>query len=152
MSALTSLGINAKLLLAQFVDFAIVLLILWRFVYKPLFKIMDERSKKISEGLANAEEADKRLADVKREAEGLLLRARAEAEERKAAARLLAERERQEIKKQTEVELERQLTEARSRLKQEREQMVKLAKEELADAIVEASAKVTAGKIYETAR
>lgn len=61
---LFQLGINWKLFLSQVVNFFILLLVLTFFVYKPLIKIIKERSRKIKEGLEKAEEADVRLKEI----------------------------------------------------------------------------------------
>lgn len=61
---LEQLGINWKLFLSQAVNFGILLLVLTFFVYKPVIKIIKERSAKIKEGLEKAEEADVRLKEV----------------------------------------------------------------------------------------
>jgi F-type H+-transporting ATPase subunit b len=61
---LFQLGINWKLFLSQAVNFFILLLVLTFFVYKPLIKIIKERSTKIKEGLDKAEEADVRLKEI----------------------------------------------------------------------------------------
>ena len=61
---LFQLGINWKLFLSQVVNFFILLLVLTFFVYKPLIRIIKERSKKIKEGLEKAEEADVRLKEI----------------------------------------------------------------------------------------
>ena len=58
------LGINWKLFLSQAVNFFILLVVLKLFIYKPLIKIIKERSKKIKDGLAKAEEADVRLKEI----------------------------------------------------------------------------------------
>jgi len=58
------LGIDWKLFLSQVVNFFILLTILWAFVYKPLIKVIKERTRKIKEGLDKAEEADIRLKDI----------------------------------------------------------------------------------------
>jgi len=61
---LFQLGINWKLFLSQAVNFFILLLVLTFFVYKPLIKVIKERSAKIKEGLDKAEEADVRLKEI----------------------------------------------------------------------------------------
>ena len=61
---LSQLGINWKLFLSQAFNFAILFVVLTVFVYKPLIKVIKERSKKIKEGLDKAEEADVRLKEV----------------------------------------------------------------------------------------
>jgi F-type H+-transporting ATPase subunit b len=61
---LFQLGIDWKLLLSQMVNFFILLVVLTFFVYKPLIKVIKERSKKIKEGLDKAKEADVRLKEI----------------------------------------------------------------------------------------
>ena len=61
---LNQLGIDWKLFVSQLVNFALILLILRFFVYKPLIKILNLRRDKITEGLAKAEEAVTRLKEV----------------------------------------------------------------------------------------
>jgi len=61
---LFQLGINWKLFLSQAFNFFILLGVLTFFVYKPLMKVMKERTQKIQEGLTKAEEADIRLKEV----------------------------------------------------------------------------------------
>src|ERR1035437_7360264 len=58
------LGIDWKLFLSQVVNFLILLVILTFFVYKPLIKVIKERTRKIQEGLDKAHEADIRLKEV----------------------------------------------------------------------------------------
>ena len=57
-------GIDWKLFLSQLVNFALILIILRFFVYKPVLKIIKERNKKIKEGLDKAEEAGIRLKEI----------------------------------------------------------------------------------------
>ncbi|MFH1769257.1 MAG: hypothetical protein ABH833_01165 [Parcubacteria group bacterium] len=59
-----TLGINGKLLIAQAVNFLVLLVILRAVVYKPLLKVMQERRERIEFGLKGAEEADRRLAEI----------------------------------------------------------------------------------------
>ena len=48
---LGKLGVDWRLLIAQFVNFSGVALAVWRWVYRPLLKTMDERAAKIERGL-----------------------------------------------------------------------------------------------------
>ena len=63
-SLLENFGIDWKLLLAQAVNFLLLLLVLRVTVYKPLLKLIAERRKKIKDGLVHAEAADARLASI----------------------------------------------------------------------------------------
>jgi F-type H+-transporting ATPase subunit b len=61
---ISQFGIDWKLFVTQLVNFALILIILSVFVYKPVLKIIKERSKKIKEGLDKAEEAGIRLKEI----------------------------------------------------------------------------------------
>jgi len=58
------LGINLPMLVAQAVNFAILLVVLTIFVYKPLMKMVEERRKKIEFGLKGAEEVEIKLGEI----------------------------------------------------------------------------------------
>ena len=106
MSQLISqLGINWQLLLAQAVNFFLLLTILRLAVYKPLLKLMHDRQDKIEQGLVKAEEADRRLHDVDElsihkikaaEAQALGILKRTEGEAKELEATLLTEVKRKE--------------------------------------------------------
>ncbi len=61
---LGQLGIDWHLLLSQAINFALLLIVLRIFVYKPLLKLLKDRRMRIEEGLAKADEADRRLHEV----------------------------------------------------------------------------------------
>ena len=61
---LHKLGIDWKLLISQGVNFLILLVVLTKFVYRPLIRIMKERAEKIHKGLEDAEEAKRRLVSI----------------------------------------------------------------------------------------
>ena len=63
-SFLEQFGIDWKLFLSQLVNFSLILIVLRAFVYKPVLKMLKERSEKIQEGLDKAKEAAVRLAEV----------------------------------------------------------------------------------------
>ena len=65
MSELFSqLGVDWKLLLAQAVNFGIVLAVLTFFLYRPLLKILRERREKIASGVKASEEGERRLKEI----------------------------------------------------------------------------------------
>lgn len=57
-------GIDWRLLVSQAVNFFLLLAVLWYVLYKPLLTLLAVRKKRIEEGLAKAEEAEKRLGEV----------------------------------------------------------------------------------------
>ena len=65
MNALISqFGLDWKLFVSQLFNFALILIILRAFVYKPLIKLLNKRRDKIEQGLVKAQEAEKRLLEV----------------------------------------------------------------------------------------
>ena len=61
MEILAKLGVDKWLLLAQGVNFIVLLLVLTRFVYRPFIRHLDERAARIEGGLTHAREAEERL-------------------------------------------------------------------------------------------
>ena len=64
---LASLGINVSTLVAQVVNFSILLLLLYLVAYKPLMRMFDERSRKVKERIEQAEHIKERAAKADEE-------------------------------------------------------------------------------------
>jgi len=64
MDILGKLGINGKILLAQVVNFFLLLYVLKRFLYGTLLRILQERENKIKRGLEDAEKAQKKFEEA----------------------------------------------------------------------------------------
>jgi F-type H+-transporting ATPase subunit b len=74
------MDINATLL-AQALAFSILILFTVKFIWPPLMNAIEERQKKIADGLAAADNAKKEVADAKRKEEDIIREARAKAQE-----------------------------------------------------------------------
>jgi F-type H+-transporting ATPase subunit b len=74
------------ILLAQIVNFVILLLILRVIAFKPLLNVLNQRKQRIQQGLEDARLAEERLANVEKDYQAKLEEARAEGQ------RLVAER------------------------------------------------------------
>lgn len=57
-------GIDWKLMIAQLINFAIIFVIFKAFVYKPILRLLDERKKKIEDGLSFADKAKAELENI----------------------------------------------------------------------------------------
>ncbi len=75
-SGLGALGVNAGAFLIQIVSFMIVFLILKKFAFKPIIKIMDDRRKLIDSGVSLGEEMKKKSVELEEEVEKRLHEAR----------------------------------------------------------------------------
>jgi len=96
---LQSLGIYWPKLIAQIVNFGIVLFILWKFAYRPVLKMLEERRQRVTEAMMNAEKAKAELAKADAARMEILNQANAQAtkliEEARAAAARVQEQETQ---------------------------------------------------------
>ena len=61
---LSDFGVQPVLLLAQIVNFLVLLFILQKLLYKPILKVLEDRKRKIEESIANAEKIQKELEDT----------------------------------------------------------------------------------------
>ncbi len=84
---LDGFGIEWELLLSQALSFGIVAVALYWFVFKPVIKVSDSRREEIARGLADAEEAKKRLVEAENTAKEEISRAAREASETLSKAR-----------------------------------------------------------------
>src|SRR5437016_11942586 len=68
-------GWNLWLFLSQVISFTIVALLLRRFAYQPILKVLEERRQQIAEGLLNAEKIKKQLAEAEQRHADVLAKA-----------------------------------------------------------------------------
>ncbi len=73
------LGIEPSLLLAQIVNFLIIMFVLTKLLYKPILRMLEKRKKEIAEGLALTEKMKGEEEKIKEKEEKLLSEARREA-------------------------------------------------------------------------
>lgn len=64
MEILDQFGVKPMLLAAQVVNFLVLLILLKKFLYKPILKVLEERKKVISQSLQNAAEIEDRLNKI----------------------------------------------------------------------------------------
>lgn len=72
---LHNFGIDWKLLLAQAVNFFILLFLLKKFVYRPILKMLADRREKIVKGLEDAKQAEEKLQKIDELKESVLAEA-----------------------------------------------------------------------------
>lgn len=144
------MNINATLL-GQTIAFLIFVWFCMKFVWPPLMRAIEERQKKIADGLASAERADKALNLAKSNAADQLKTAKQEAlviieqaNKRKAQildeARQEAAQEREHILAQGQAELEAQMMRARNELQKEVSTLALLAAEKIVQRTVDQAA------------
>ena len=78
MDALVAFGVNWKLLLIQVINFSLLIFILHRYLYKPLFIMLEKRQQMISKGIQDANDATREKEQIVSEKEGIIRSAREE--------------------------------------------------------------------------
>ncbi|MEK7116429.1 MAG: F0F1 ATP synthase subunit B [Patescibacteria group bacterium] len=146
-----TLGINGKLFVAQLVNFAIVLVAMWRWVYRPLVKMMDARAREIADGLRNADAAKQKLAEAVTERGRMLRETKTEAHTILQATHKKSEELRDEEIRQTHEEIRKIRNEAMDRIQHERDASFHALKNDVADLVARATQKV-AGRMDEKAQ
>ena len=97
---LSVFGIDWRLLLINAVNFGLVLLALWYFLYAPVLKMLEERRKKVSDGVRDAESAKRELDEIENSRAAVLAAAGRDADALAAAVRAAgAQKERELVQK-----------------------------------------------------
>lgn len=142
-----SLGLDGRLFVFQLINFAIVAVILWFLVLKPLVKKLAERQKLIEEGLNNAKKAREqmersehdyraKISEAKKEAQAILKKTEKD-------AKILSENLKNKTKQEN-VDLAEQ---AKKNILKEKEEMMTGLKGETANLIVAALEKILSEKM-----
>lgn len=135
-------GLDLPKLFFQIVNFLLLLYLLNRFLFKRVFALLDERQRRISKGLEDAESAarDRELAQAEREA--AVDEARKEAAAMIARATKIAEDSRAEIVAGAKAEAEKVSERARAEIVAEKEKALAELRAHVADLALEAAAKL----------
>ena len=118
MELLKNLGVDGPKLIAQLINFGIVLLVLWKFAYKPVLEMLENRRQKIAQSMDEAEQIKTELAETQAERDEVMAEANQRAEkliaDAKEAAKQVGEAEGQRAVKQAEeiIRKAREATEA----------------------------------------
>jgi F-type H+-transporting ATPase subunit b len=92
-------GVDWSHLIAQIISFSIVCVLLHRFAYKPVLKMLEQRRQQIAQGLADTKQIAAELARTESQRQEIMLQANANAtrliEEARTAARQVHQEETQ---------------------------------------------------------
>ena len=142
MEGLAGLGINLPTLLAQIINFAILLGLMYLVAYKPIMRMFDERSRKIRESMEQTEFIKEQAAHADEEAEKRIEEAAMEGQEVVARAVRTGEEVRREAQQEARQEAESLITRARIEIQRERDDAVDELRREFADLTILAAGKV----------
>lgn len=143
---LQSMGIQWPKLIAQLVNFAIVLFILWRWAYRPVFAMLEARRHKIAESVANADKIKASLAKTETDRKAILTQAGDQANKLIEDARSAAARVREVETQKAIAAAEQIMAKAREAAAQDHQRMLQELKREVGRLVVQTTATVT-GKV-----
>ncbi len=138
----TQFGVNGPMLTAQIICFVALAYVLWNYGFKPVFQTMEEREKKISEGLRFADEVKIKLEDAERKSSQTLKEASEEAQKTLAAAKEQAKDFENKLREDALARAEDLVRKAREQMALERQQMVDSAKKEFSNLVLSTTSKI----------
>ncbi|MGQ9572546.1 MAG: F0F1 ATP synthase subunit B [Dehalococcoidia bacterium] len=142
VDGLKTLGINLPSLLAQLINFTILLILLSVLAYRPVIRLLDERRQRIQEGLEAAEQAKEQAARAEQEVQAQLERARQEGQAIISQGQQIAARIQEEARQQARQDAEALLMRARSEIQLERDSAIAELRREFAGLTIAAAEKV----------
>ena len=142
MEGISQLGINVPLLITQLVTFIILLVVLRLVAYKPLMRMMDERSRRIKESMEQAESVREQSEQAEEQVKAQLAEASREGQERLQRAIKAGDDVRAKAQEVAKTEAEALLNRARQEIQQERDEAINEVRRSFADLTVLAAGKV----------
>lgn len=141
-TGIAALGFNLPGLIAQLVNFTILMVVLRIFLYRPFMRILDDRKQRIAEGIEKAEQAASAASASESESARLIEEARAEGRELVSRAQDSAQELRTELETRARQDAEQIVSRARDEIVLERDQAIQLLRGEFADLTIRAAERV----------
>jgi len=148
---IADLGINVPVLIANIVNFTVLLIVLRLVAWGPLMKMLDERREKIAQSLSAAEQAKVQAAESERQQQEQIETARREAQQLIGQAQDIANRIQADARTQAQADAEATLARARNEIQQERDTAIADLRKEFADLAISAAEKVINQSLDRTA-
>ena len=139
-------GLDLPHFIAQCVSFLIVAAVLYKFAYKPVLKVLEERRQHIADGLASADKMKQELANAQSKAQEILNQAGAQSTKMIEEARAVAAKVQEQETQKAIAAAEQIIAKAREAASQDHARMLAELKREVGRLVVATTAKVT-GKI-----
>lgn len=142
MGWLNNLGISLPVLVAQIVNVVILLGLLYLVAYKPVMRMLDERSRRVKESIEQADSIKEQAARAEEEVKKQLEAAGREGQERISQAVQIGEEVKQKAQQEARQEAETLVARARTEIQRERDDAIDELRKEVADLTILAAGKV----------
>lgn len=147
-----ALGIDLKLIIAQIVNFSILLFVLNKLLYKPIYNMLDERQTKIEKGLKDSDIATKSREEAEKTAEETKQKAFNEAKEIIKEAKENAVSESSAIVKKANDQAERVLSSAKEEAVLMKTNALKEARKDILSLVIVALNKIVKDEMDEATK
>ncbi|MFA7377545.1 MAG: F0F1 ATP synthase subunit B, partial [Patescibacteria group bacterium] len=111
-------------------------LVLWRFAYRPILNMLEERRKKIEKGVADAQAAETRLQTTMEESKEIISQARKESGLIIEEAKKKAEGRYQEIVDKAQDDIQKQTDKEKEAIVQEKNRLMNDVKKEISSLLI----------------
>jgi F-type H+-transporting ATPase subunit b len=142
MGGIASLGFSVPTLIAQVVNFTILFVLLYLVAYRPIMRMLDERSRKIKDSMEQTEYIKEQAAQAEQEAEKRIEAASQEGQEMVTRAVRTGEEVRQKAEQEARGEAETLISRARTEIQRERDEAIDEVRKAFADLTIRAAEKV----------
>jgi F-type H+-transporting ATPase subunit b len=142
MGGFADIGINLPLLVAFIINFVILFALLGIFLYKPVTKMLDERSKRIKESMEQAEATKGEYARAEEDVKKLISKAREDGQALVSQATQIGEKLKEEAREGAREEAQAIIGRTRAELEDERDRIVDDLRREFVDISISAAEKV----------
>ena len=139
---INAFGINWKLLVVQIVNFGILLVILYYFLYKRVIDLLEDRREKINQGLLDAEDASIKSQKIDDEKDTVIEHAIEEGERLVKVARTKALNQEQSLVSAAHLKGEKVIAQAQKKAQEEQERILAQSQHELAKMATLSAAKI----------
>ncbi len=146
---LGTLGINWKLFIAQLINFGIILAVLWKWVFIPVAKKLQERTEKIEKSLNDVDRIEKEKQEFTSWRQEETNKARIESQVIISNSVTDAEKVKQDILQKAKEEQNKLVEQAKSQIASEKQRALEEAKGEMAELVTSASEKILRKKLDE---
>jgi F-type H+-transporting ATPase subunit b len=146
-----ALGITLSGLVTQIVSFVILFVVLWKLLYGPVIRVLDQRSERIRESLDASQRAQEEAATSRQEREARLNEARSEGQELIAQAREVADRFREEELAKAREDIAGERTRAQANIQRERDAAIEDLRREFAGLAIVAAERMIDRSLDEAA-
>ena len=135
-------GLNLPVMISQLVNFAILFGLLYLVAYKPILKMLDERSKKIKENIKQTEEIKSQASLAEQQVKQRLENAGKQAQDIITKATHSGEEIRRKAQQDARQEAEALIAKAKVGIQAEHDRSLAQMRDEIADLVVLATGKV----------